>query len=877
MTEDFSTPDLLGVRIGGLPSATLDELRSPDLWRQLGTVLAGERTLTSATTELSDELYRLIGTADTGKPQLVALRRAVHNRRPLNARCWNDEVRALLPPPLEQAVRDWLRRTAELGRQTARLDELLDHHTRAGHAVLRKAVAEPAVRHGLVLSSPVLHEQLDKWLARPDETPPDRSLALRLAKYLARITVKTTPFSTFTVSGLMRWSTGEPAAPAPEMTVRSVVEINIWLVQQIVRRLSRHPAVEAGLGLRLNPSAVRAADRWEFLGPGGEEPLRTLAASPAVQMCVDVVTETGRTRAATEAEVAARTGSTPTQAAVYVGRLVELGLLEPIRPFADQDMDPLGALRAWTDAAGPQLAGVRAELDTVAAHLDGYPGLTDPQERLRRLHAVEADLRRVSTQVAELTATGGLDLPAKNTFVENAVLTTAPPGPDRRTWAPVLRDLDTVRRLYALLDPALPGRVALADAFTEHFAPGTAVPLLTFHRAVQQWLREDPGLPPLLSMGTHGYRALADHRLPRIRTLARAREELCAAAAPPGKEETAEADRGRLAALMAGWPSWMRAPDSVAFYGQPHGTGEAPRFVVNAVNSGHGRGRDRIARLLVQAGAGAGAGADAAPDGPGPADGVLLADTCRHFGSNVGLRTSLVPFEIDYPEGRSLGDPDRRIPLADLEVRHDPAQGLLVLWSRSRDAEVRPVHPNLIAELWLPPVLRLLLQAFGTTSNLLIPGRRMFGDTSLDAVDGLLAEPRVMIGQVTVSRRQWVFPASLVPARAAGESDRRHLLRLAEWLGAHGIPPRCFVRALDPGSVLDGSIWRVKSRKPLYADFANPLLTGVFERLLGNRNQVLFLQEALPDPSDFPHHGAHGSRATEYIIEINGGHHAPRA
>ncbi|MEU7057402.1 lantibiotic dehydratase [Streptomyces sp. NPDC046197] len=872
MTEDFSTPDTLGVRVGGLPAATLDELRSPDLWRQIGTVLAGERALTSATEQLSDELYRLIGTAGTGKPQLVALRRAVHNRRPLNARCWNDDVRALLPPSLEQAVRDWLRRTAELGRATARLDDLLDHHTRAGHALLRKAVADPAVRHGLVLSSPVLHEQLGKWLARPDETPPDRGLAQRLAKYLARITVKTTPFSTFTVSGLTHWSTGEPGGPAPDLTVRSVVEINVWLVQQIVRELSRHPAVAAGLGLRLNPSAVRAGDRWEFLGPGPEEPLRAIAATPAVQVCVDAVTETDRTRAATVAEVATRTGSPLPRAADYVARLVELGLLETVRPFADQDLDPLGALRAWTEAAGPQLAGVRAGLDAVAAHLDGYPRLTDPEERLRRLRAVEAGLRRVSAQVAELTGTDGLDLPAKNTFVENAVLTTAPAGPDRRVWAPVLRDLDTVRRLYALLDPALPGRVALADAFAEHFEPGATVPLLTFHRAVQQWLREDPGLPPLLSMGTHGYRALTGHRLPRVRALARAREELCAAALPPaGGADTVEVDRARLAALAADWPSWMRAPDSVAFYGQPHGTEDAPRFVVNAVNSGHGRGRDRIARLLAQAGAGA------APDRPGPADGVLLADTCRHFGSNVGLRTSLLANEIDYPEGRSLRGPGGRIPLADLEVRHDPARGLLTLRSHSRDAEVRPVHPNLIAELWLPPAIRLLLQAFGTTSNLLIPGRRMFGDTSLDAVDGLLAEPRVVMGEVTVSRRQWVFPASSVPVRAPAEGDRRHLLRLAEWLGTHGMPTRCFVRALDPASVVEGSVWRVKSRKPLYVDFANPLLVGVFERLLGNRDQVLFLQEALPDPSDFPHHGAHGSRVTEYVIEINGGHDVPRA
>lgn len=262
--------------------------------------------------------------------------------------------------------------------------------------------------------------------------------------------------------------------------------------------------------------------------------------------------------------------------------------------------------------------------------------------------------------------------------------------------------------------------------------------------------------------------------------------------------------------------------------------------------------------------------ADTAPS----ADGVIVADTCRHYGSNVGLRMSAVADEIDYPEGHSLRSGEHRIPLSDLLVRHDPTRGLLILWSRRRDAEVRPVHPNLIAELWLPPAIRLLIQAFGATSNLLIPGRRMFGDPSLAEMDGMLAEPRVVIGRTTVSRRQWVFPATAVPVRDKGASDRAHLLRLAAWLREHEIPQQCFMRALDPASVVGGSVWRIKSRKPLYVDFANLLLIGVFERMLTGDGQVLFLQEALPAPADVPQYGDSGPRVTEFLVEINGGQDA---
>ncbi|MFI0980591.1 lantibiotic dehydratase [Streptomyces sp. NPDC021093] len=904
MTEEFSTPDVFGVRIGGLPVHMLDDLRAPELWQQTTVVQDAERRLDAAEAVLSDTLFAVIGRTADGKSSLVALRRAIHNRKTLPVRCWNDGVRALLPDEVADQVRAWQGLLGDLRRSLERLAELIAHHTDTRHTLLRKAVTDPAFRHGLVLSSPALHERLEKWLEHPQGTAPDRQLALRLAKYLARITTKTSPFSTFTMSGLGSWRDGDAADSAPGdpaedvdpagwFAVRSVAEINVWVVQQVVRQLSGHPALAAGLRLRLNPSAHLADGRWEFLGPGADEPLRGLPASAAVAACVEAVGGSGADPAITDSvpdpvadgsgaavgggtaggrwptrgeavgRVAARTGSTPAVADAFLGKLVEVGLLETQRPFADQALDPLGELRTWVAGASPALDSLGDVLTELAALLEGYPALADPGERLRCARGVEAALRRVR----ELSGPGALELPAKNSIIENALLSTPLPGPDRTAWAGVLGDLNVVRRLYGVLDPALPGRIALAEAFAERIGAGAQVPFLAFHRAVQGWLREDQELPGLLSIATHGYAALAGHRLDRVRELARTRAELCAEvlAGLPDPDGVLRLDPARLSARAADWPGWMRAPDSVAFYGQPYGAAEDPRFVVNAVNSGHGRGRDRIRRLLVQA------GTDVPLTTAPPPPGTILADTCRHFGSNVGLRLSAVGAEIDYPEGLSLreGGSRARVPLGDLVVRHDPELGLLTLRSARLDVEVRPVHPNLIAELWLPPAIRLLMQAFGATSNLLIPGRRMFGDPSLAAVDGMLAEPRVVIGRTTVSRRQWVFPVSSVPVRRRGEGDRELLLRLAGWLRGHGMPQRCFVRGLDPASVVGGSVWRIKSRKPLYVDFANLLLVGVFERMLTDDSHVLFLQEALPGTDELPHYAAAGARVTEFLLEIN--------
>lgn len=133
------------------------------------------------------------------------------------------------------------------------------------------------------------------------------------------------------------------------------------------------------------------------------------------------------------------------------------------------------------------------------------------------------------------------------------------------------------------------------------------------------------------------------------------------------------------------------------------------------------------------------------------------------------------------------------------------------------------------------------------------------------------AEPRVALGSVVVSRAQWVFPVREFPARAKGETDGAYLLRLTAWRVEHRVPDRCFVRGLDPEVMLDGNLWRTKSRKPQYVDFASLSLVGLFERMLGGPEQLIFLQEALPDPGDAPSYGDDGRRNTEHLIEISGG------
>jgi hypothetical protein len=106
-------------------------------------------------------------------------------------------------------------------------------------------------------------------------------------------------------------------------------------------------------------------------------------------------------------------------------------------------------------------------------------------------------------------------------------------------------------------------------------------------------------------------------------------------------------------------------------------------------------------------------------------------------------------------------------------------------------------------------------------------------------------------------------PAQRVPRRAKGERDVDFMPRLVAWLRRQAIPDRVFVRVMD--RVFKSE--KIKDRKPVFIDFANPWLVADFERQLGP-DQVVIIEEALPDPYQAQGPTPEQANVTEFLIEL---------
>jgi hypothetical protein len=842
---------------------------------------------------------------------LVGLRRALHGARVPRTREWNPELAAVLPAELAGRVEEWVGRCAGRQRKFAELGGVLAAEQAAGLARLRRELDRPAFRRALSLAAPELSGELDRWSAGAGRVPKAQKV-VRLAKYLARAAAKTSPYSTFMTAGLGGWS---PAGSSPAGSSRDVpaarfhlpwepvgvLDVDGAYLAAVRAGLARHPGLAAATRVRVNPSAAEVGGKVRFLGPPPAESIMAVGLTSAVRECLKLVrADGGCTLGALGERLALAGAAEPATAHRFVGRLVEVGLLEAVIPVSEHSLDVFGELERW----------VRAHAGGEMAEVPGPAGAASVAEVAGLVEAVHAELRR-SVPVAdvaghrariealrraagELTDRLGVTDEARPRYDFDVLHETAvrPGGPvaacTLEQWRPALADLNVVRRLLALFDDGLPVRLALGSWARERFGAGARLPFLDFYQAVgEEVIRPERGPAgataadlrvvlatrpwlPLSPGELHGDRLQVVDKL-----RAQARE---AVLSQPSSGGVVRADPGALAAQMASWPEWVDAPGtagltSSGFYVQTWQPADGLHLVFNDTYGGHGQGRNRVRHLLSRAGADAGAGEDAGGrewewrlPRPGPA----LAEWAGLLGMTLNLRVPSVPYEIDYPYTVSGRPACERLPLADLSVAHDPGVDLVSLSSERLGGPVVPLHLGMAASFALPPVVRFAEQAFSPTAAVhpsmqwLSPAGNQDSSREPAGPAEVTRHPRVQVGRVVVQRARWEVPAGLLPRRAAGEPDGAFLVRMAGWLREQAIPARAFVRARGGGTIAE----RIKSRKPVYFDAASPWLVAGFERQTRASGQVVF-EEVLPAPEDALGHSPDEATVTEFLVEIS--------
>ncbi|MFI5669336.1 lantibiotic dehydratase [Streptomyces sp. NPDC051704] len=892
-TTEWQAGDRFMLRVAGLPLTAVDALRCPDTSRWAAEVLSAEESLRADAEQLSEALHKAVGATDPGpggegaarRRALLRLRRQIHNGR--------------LPTDPDAAVREvsdvdgvaaghlaaWVLRRRRLDSLLTEGAGLLGADLGRGRAALRELLGDDRLRRGLLLASPVLEAQLDAY-ARATGVPGGRARKVErsVLSYVYRTACKTSPFSTFTAVATGRFAPG--AAPGDGIrtadTWTSHVRLNVVVLARIAELILADPVRRRDLPLRPAPGWGREDDRIRYVRrsvTAGDDAaavtfdavkdrLFFLRRSGTLDRLLALFAQRPELRHQELADwLASEHGAAPADCEAYIGALLQLGMVRaPCLDTEVHDGDPLRAFqRSLSALERPWADDLAALLDAPAAVLERYPA-AGAGERAELLRGLRSGLRRVQGELGSPDAALPQTLLYEDVSAGRELPCPAPAWAVADAGGGALR---AVERILPAFDLTLAQRITFEGFFTARYGSGGRCEDLLglvhdFHEDFfDQYLSFTARRTPFDARGEYvpeenwlslpGIRALDAARrafVGRMRAAWSAYGERGGGELRLGEEDIEEV-AGELDPVLPGFAPRCHHLQQA----RDPATGER-LTVLNRSYGGLSFPFSRFTHVYGDAGGvpelAAGLRATAAEVTP---EGAVFAEvTGGPVTTNLNLHGRLTDYEIVCPGESGTLPEDRRLHLDDLYAEHVPDTGRVVLRSRRLGLEVIPVYLGYLVPLALPAIPRTLLLLSPSSMS---PLDVWAGVPEGDAQGGVRTRPRVVHGDLVLSRRSWTTTAGGLPVRGAQEAG--HFLDWQRWRRAHGLPERVFATVSAGPSALGA--------KPQYVDFSSLLSLAAFEPLLRDPGHRVVFREMLPDPGGLHTYSGHGAHVAELAVE----------
>ncbi|MBM0274986.1 lantibiotic dehydratase [Micromonospora tarensis] len=889
---EFATPDSFLARIGGLPLDTTERLAFPRTAAWANRLVDIEAELLATGERIADLLAAAVAAqpADSAlRTPLINLRREVfNNRRPRDPSAAT-AVLAAGAPEVSAEYRDWLDSRHRFDDELAAGDALFALEWPVRRSALRDVAGEPALRHGLLLSSRTLDRQLPRYLEAGDAPLNKRARRVErsLLEYVYRAATKTSPFSTFTTVCEGSFDDGSGAAlrlVREHAGEQHHVRLNVATLGRLANAVIARADIRSELPVRLVTGLRSGAQRLSYLRrearasrTGGAMELSRVHESlfhlPTSELMRDLtgLLGNGRTRPlrqVVDALVGLAPGTrSPTDVERYLDHLLRLGLL--VAPALRVDIhhpDPLAGFRsALRDLDQPWAHLLADRLDAVDHHLSAYPA-AGLHRRRDLLDAVGTELVRAHADLDQPDVT----LPA--TLLYEDVVLPARVTADRRSWGRLTADLSVVAGVLPVFDVQLSRRLVTKGYFRARYgAGGHTDDLLTFAHEylddffdhfVSSQLRRRP-----FDRENRYVPQANTFQLPEIDALDDAREaagrlvNAAYAALPPDATELVLDDEF-FTELRERVPATLGPVEAHGFFLQLARTTDGPLGVVNKAFTGPALMLSRFARWL------GGDDGDLLARGLSAAQphGVVFAELKGgHEDTNLNLHPAATPYELVCPGDISSRPADEQIAIDDLVLYDDPTQDRLVLRSRRLGVEVVPVYLGFLLPMALPEIQQVLM-TFSPTGMAPID---LWAGTTVPLPDrGIVGYPRIRYRDVVLQRRMWKAHPDCLPTSAADAPGSQTMLAWARWRRRHGLPRRVFVTPDALGGAA-GSAPSFGTHKPLYIDFDSYFSLNLLTAVARAAENRLVFTEMLPDHCQQWLTDRDGAHVSELVLAFN--------
>ena len=826
---------VLLLRVAVLPFQILDVFDSSTTGTEMAKLISCHDMLDEVAKALADDLYRVAGARRDGEmaPEfwrarnaVLALRRDVHNRRPLH-RKHLESARFMVSESLLDSL--------ERFHASVQSAQDLEHHFEVAYVdelsrerqALLDASHRPEFEESVWLASRSLFEALQK-LSRRDVTDwrnEETHPALKALAYLIRSATKTSPNALFAATA--EASFGQTLAWGGSPNLKRVrTRLNVHEVRKVTSCLALDPALRSMIRPRLNPTLRATPDGWSWWREASlrqeedEEVFLEAGHNPVLGRIVDPTGSGERTWLDLVNLIANEAGTTGSDAERFLETLVDRGVLLAEVEIPSLEPDPIAYFTKEVRGHNVDPEWL-APLDTIEHGLNTRAPIGSP------------DRRSALTRVGQL-----LDaLPHARPLTEDELFRVdavsdfhveLPQTFRQELW----KAADAYVRMFAALYP-FTRREFYADLFLEQFPADTDVPALDlYQRFSEPEFDTALGALPELPREVNGFHSLKnrlkDADQPEIRL---------------GIDEflslVPSRDPGR---WMAGALFQIAMPQG--------GDASHPnlRIVMNGLFHGCGLALSRfhdlhegnaIQRTLHRG------WSSLLPEGAIPAE-INYLPWGRT--ANASLRPRLFEHEIELPGERASAEA-KVLPLRDLLVRFGSGDRRFHITSGSLGREI-------------VPILSSGVRPQGFASFLVHAGmQELFPVAFFPGLDDpdVVHWARLTLDRVVLFRERWVFGRDRQPeGRSVGGPP--WFVHLQRWRQVHRLPERVFV-----GSSRHG--------KPFFVNFKSPLMTELFRRFLVSLDDEdrCVVSEMLPGPDGLWLGNETDRYASEFLTQLEGG------
>jgi hypothetical protein len=859
------------IRYASLPCNTLQPLQLHGINRFLQFQHHVEHKLSAAREALCNELYKAIPleSNDHTRHTLIQLKRDVHNNK----------ARAIveIPASLEYELQEynhWQNKLTQLNNTWEQYyNRQLLHHRQC----LQHLATNELLQQGLLLSSQALYEQLPYFIQRDPATFRHKELKNEnsLLRYLTRMTFKTSPFSTFTSTGIATLDEQIADIDIPvSLQTKSNTRCNNSLFGYIQSLLLHHPVLNDLLLIRLNGTVSIENDTIQFLvNYFNVESFQTIPASGIIQWLIDFF------RKHEEVDLAALTSQVATyvvdadhiQVKNFLLKLINAGLLEAGTGTSGIHPDWIGQLCSFLETRLKDDPGVHS-LYTTLQHLRMATFRYNAASAIERRQILQQAANLLNTTLEALQQEAGIEqyseqmarekqeafkqqwktgqfgrppfIPRRfssaHIFYEDSSVTDEVRVP-RQMIDRFVSNMQTLCKLISLLDPLQRERAHMCDFFLKQYGQDSKISATDFYHA---WYSKEKRQQVTVQRPNDTWELL----LKRMDiSISDAQQQINIRCTEDRQSDT------------------QPHPASGAVFVQFFKADNTYKGVINHFLPGMGKVAGRFLDLFEQP---VTEQFNAWNMAQHPAS--VLMELSDGSGFNANIHPPLLPYELSMPGGHNNYPANRQVNVKDLFIQYHAGDHSLYLWHAAWQKKVFAFDLSLEAFTRRSNFYQLLAH-FNTEYRML---SRQF-NLLIDAwalnkaplpVGDVVHKARIVFERDIILRRAgWVVPTHMIPVQENSETEAAWFGRLNAWRQQHHIPEHVFVFLKSPYMPVGEKKSTALSddHKPQYIHFGSPLLAGVFKKMI-NRSTQVYIEEMLPDISYLE--GATWQRATEYLV-----------